>query len=67
MRKKKSMVTDLLQCKAFQTADKPETTDFAGANKYNLLQILEPQNDQDAVSLDNEAASPALVGSSCYF
>ena len=42
------------------TADKPETTDFAGANKYNLLQILEPQNDQDAVSLDNEAASPAL-------
>ena len=41
------------------TTNKPETTNFAGENRYNPLYIPESQNDEDAASISNDEAPVA--------
>ena len=42
-----------------RTTNKPETTNFAGENRYNPLYIPESQNEEDAASISNDEAPVA--------
>ena len=45
--------------KSMPTTNKPETTNFAGENRYNPLYIPESQNEEDAASISNDEAAVA--------